>query len=57
MKQTKNSAKSIFLLSLTALIWGSTFVAQSSGMDYVEPFTFIGKSSRVNLMRIWKIYG
>jgi Permeases of the drug/metabolite transporter (DMT) superfamily len=40
MKQTKNSAKSIFLLSLTALIWGSTFVAQSSGMDYVEPFTF-----------------
>lgn len=25
---------------LTALIWGSAFVAQSAGMDYVGPFTF-----------------
>lgn len=28
------------LLLLTATIWGSAFVAQSVGMDYVEPFTF-----------------
>lgn len=28
------------LLFLTALIWGVAFVAQSAGMDYVEPFTF-----------------
>ncbi|MDE6748140.1 MAG: DMT family transporter [Lachnospiraceae bacterium] len=28
------------LLFLTALIWGVAFVAQSVGMDYVEPFTF-----------------
>lgn len=28
------------LLVLTALIWGSAFVAQSIGMDYVGPFTF-----------------
>lgn len=28
------------LLLLTAVIWGSAFVAQSVGMDYVEPFTF-----------------
>ena len=28
------------LLVLTALIWGSAFVAQSVGMDYVQPFTF-----------------
>lgn len=28
------------LLLLTAIIWGSAFVAQSVGMDYVEPFTF-----------------
>lgn len=28
-----------FLL-LTALIWGCSFVAQSIGMDHVEPFTF-----------------
>lgn len=27
-------------LLLTAMIWGSAFVAQSVGMDYVGPFTF-----------------
>ena len=34
--QMKNS----FLLLLTAAIWGVAFVAQSVGMEYVEPFTF-----------------
>lgn len=34
--QLRNS----LLLLLTAVIWGSAFVAQSVGMDYVEPFTF-----------------
>lgn len=34
--QLRNS----LLLLLTAIIWGSAFVAQSVGMDYVEPFTF-----------------
>lgn len=28
------------MLLLTALIWGTAFVAQSAGMDYIEPFTF-----------------
>ncbi|MCD8002326.1 MAG: DMT family transporter [Clostridia bacterium] len=28
------------LLLLTAFIWGSAFVAQSVGMDYIGPFTF-----------------
>lgn len=28
------------MLVLTALIWGSAFVAQSLGNDFVEPFTF-----------------
>lgn len=28
------------MLLLTALIWGTAFVAQSVGMDYVGPFTF-----------------
>ena len=31
-----------FLLILTALIWGSAFVAQSVGMEYIEPITFNG---------------
>ena len=30
----------VFMLLLTALIWGTAFVAQSVGMDYVGPFTF-----------------
>lgn len=28
------------LLLITALIWGTAFVAQSEGMNYVEPFTY-----------------
>ena len=28
------------LLILTALIWGSAFVAQSIGMEYIGSFTF-----------------
>ncbi len=30
------------LLILTAVIWGSAFVAQSTGMDHVGPLTFTG---------------
>lgn len=30
-----------FALLLTAFIWGTAFVAQSVGMDYVGPFTFL----------------
>ncbi len=33
------------MLLLTAIIWGSAFVAQSVGMDYVGPFTFNGTRS------------
>lgn len=32
--------KNYILLFITAAIWGGGFVAQSSGMDYVGPFTF-----------------
>ena len=35
-----NAQKSGFLLALTAFIWGTAFVAQSVGMNYVGPFTF-----------------
>jgi len=40
MKETKNNSKSILLLSITAIIWGTTFVAQSASAAYIEPFTF-----------------
>lgn len=36
----KTQVKNSMLLLLTAFIWGTAFVAQSVGMDYVEPFTF-----------------
>lgn len=35
----KNLKGSIILL-ITAVIWGTSFVAQSEGMKYVEPFTY-----------------
>lgn len=35
-----HNVKSEGMLVLTALIWGSSFVAQSVGMDYIGPFTF-----------------
>lgn len=36
----KQKIKNNSMLMLTALIWGSAFVAQSVGMDYIGPFTF-----------------
>lgn len=35
-----NQQKGNLLLLLTAFIWGSAFVAQSAGMNYIGPFTF-----------------
>lgn len=37
-KKTKGN----ILLLLTAFIWGSAFVAQKAGMEYIQPFTFNG---------------
>jgi len=37
--------KNAVLLLLTSFIWGTAFVAQSVGMDYLEPFTFNGVRS------------
>ena len=36
----RSDRRNTFLLLLTAFIWGSAFVAQSVGMDYIGPFTF-----------------
>lgn len=46
LKQLKNS----FLLLIAAAIWGTAFVAQSVGMDYVEPFTFCFSRSIIGCM-------
>ncbi len=34
--------KGSIMLLIAALIWGTAFVAQSEGMEYVEPFTYGG---------------
>lgn len=39
--------KNAILLVVTAFIWGTAFVAQSVGMDYLEPFTFNGVRSLI----------
>ncbi|MBO5561637.1 MAG: DMT family transporter [Firmicutes bacterium] len=36
----KKNLTGSFMLLLTAFIWGTAFVAQSKGMDYIGPFTF-----------------
>ena len=42
MTQTrKNSLIGSVLLALAAIIWGSSFVAQTAGAEFVGPFTFI----------------
>ena len=40
MRQMKT--KNALILFLTAFIWGTAFVAQSLGMDNMEPFAFNG---------------
>ncbi|MCI9417742.1 MAG: DMT family transporter [Eubacterium sp.] len=41
--QVRNS----FLLFAAAFIWGTAFVAQSVGMEYIEPFTFSAARSLI----------
>ena len=44
--------KNTCMLLLTALIWGTAFVAQSVGMDYVQPFTFNGIRSLIGALTL-----
>ena len=38
----KTTPKGIIFLLITAIIWGSSFVAQEIGMKSIDPFTFTG---------------
>lgn len=44
--------KNALILFLTAFIWGTAFVAQSVGMDYLEPFTFNGIRSLIGAIAL-----
>lgn len=52
--------KNGLMLFLTAFIWGTAFVAQSVGMDYLGPFTFNGVRSLIGgialLPCIWLLH-
>lgn len=39
-KQNRDKVEGVSLLLLASFIWGTAFVAQSTGMDHVGPFTF-----------------
>ncbi len=41
-QKIKTSFSGVIFLLLTAIIWGSSFLSQSVGSSYVEPFTFNG---------------
>ena len=36
----KNKLRGSLALLTATVIWGSAFIAQSVGMDYIGPFTF-----------------
>ncbi len=42
MAKNKTQLKGVIMLLLTAFVWGSSFVAQSVGMESIEAFTFNG---------------
>lgn len=46
----RNKLTGTLMLLLTAVIWGSAFVAQSVGMDYTGPFTFNGVRSVIGAL-------
>lgn len=48
MRRTKPLG--IVLLLITAIIWGSSFVAQSIGMESVDAFTFTGIRTTLGML-------
>ena len=40
-QQKRDNLVGSLLLTLCAVVWGSSFVAQSAGAQFVGPFTFI----------------
>ncbi len=48
--EKSHKARGVILLLITSFIWGIAFVAQSVGMDHVEPFTFIAVRNYIACM-------
>lgn len=54
-KNRKNNFIGSILLSLCAIIWGSSFVAQTTGAEYVGPFTFIAMRSLLGAVALMPV--
>ena len=50
---TKRNIVGIIYLTLTAMIWGSTFVAQYIGGEYVGPYTFVMARSYIGALFVF----
>ncbi len=56
-KQRKDNLVGSFLLMLCAVIWGSSFVAQTTGAEFVGPFTFISMRSLLGAVTLLPVIG
>lgn len=58
--EKKNNLTGSIMLMICAIVWGSSFVAQTTGAEYVGPFTFIALRSllgSVSLVPVMLIMG
>ena len=46
----RTTPKGVILLLITAIIWGSSFVAQSIGMKSIDAFTFTGIRTTLGML-------
>ncbi len=51
----KEQIKGILALLLCTMIWGSAFVSQSVGMDYIQPFTFQTVRSVIAVLALFPV--
>ncbi len=51
----KDQMKGSIQLLICTLIWGTAFVAQSVGMDYIEPFTFQAVRSFIAVIALFPV--
>ena len=51
----KKQIQGSILLLIGTIIWGTAFVAQSVGMDYIGPFTFQTGRSVLALIALWPV--
>lgn len=57
ISQKKNNLIGSIMLAVCAVIWGSSFVAQTTGAEYVGPFTFISLRSLLGSISLLPVIG